>query len=305
MKKKHIYTLFTMLIAVAVVAGSTITANAAAKKYDLPSKVQAYYLPTDEDDNIISDEWKASYSETFTYNNKGLLVAYKKTDKNYNTGKKEITSETTKWTYRKGKIAKRVTKSTYSTSSITDTRTFVGTFDKKGRLLKETEKRKGDKDSTVCSYSHNKKGWIYKRTSRVGNENAVVNVKTKYYKNGMPKSMNINAPGFGMMSGYRMLFKFNKKGLITKETYRYASDGETYDDNTYYTYDYDSKGRVKTIYIKSRGNNDKYQIVRKLEYTYGKSKTTDKRAYFGIMNHTYACIIASHDVTPGPYYFMR
>lgn len=115
----------------------------------------------------------------------------------------------------------------------------------------------------------------------------------------------MNVPGIGFISGYRILFKFNKKGLTTKETYRQAYSGEIIDSNTYYTYEYDKKGRVKTVYIKSLANNGKYQIDRKLEYKYGKNKTTDKKVYFGIMNHTYACIIASHDVTPGAYYFMR
>ena len=300
-RKRISAVLLMMTIASVLIMGSAMPADAAGNKYDLPSKVREYYKETDEDGNIVSDKWKTGATETFKYNKKGHLVNYKK---KYTDGATE--TETAKWTYKKGKISKCVTNFTYKDGNNTDKRKYVALY-KKGRLTEETVIDKyedGTTGKSASKYFYNKKGWINKRTYRIKNENAANNIKLTYYKNGMPKTMSLNVPGFGSMSGYRWKFDFNNKGLLNTEYLITAFDGKKDIVTGSYVYEYDDKGRVKTVY-RMDDTNKSIDYGWKLEYEYGNSGTSDRRVYFGIMNKTYASLITGHDVVPGPFYFMR
>ena len=302
MKKKIMFLIIMMLAII-----STSHAYAYAGTYELPSKAQYYYLPVDEDGNILSDEWTAGGYDTYKYNSKGHLTSFKSVRFDP-WGDRTVTTQKTKWTYKKGRISGSKTTNTYNSDGSKDVTTYKCVYDNKSRLIKETEKMKyaGDKKTytSVCNYYHNKKGWITKRTYKVSGKSGTNKIKTSYHDNGMPKSMSISVPGIGQYKSYKLLYKFNEKGLVVSETMRERFDEENIDSVVNYIYEYDDQGRVKTVSYETKLEGE-YKIVDKVEYTYGTSRTSDKRVYFGIMNHQCGCLIAAHAVVPGAYYFMQ
>ena len=284
--------LVVVLLSLIVFATSVVPASAASKKYYLPVTATTYVMP-DYSDKNCSGEWVLYEKESYRYDSKGHVTSYKITGytvEGANKGKKDYSfSESSKWTYKKGKISKCVT----STSG-TKTKE-VRIYDKHGHLIKYKDKYNPKMTSARISY--NKKGWI-----RRSNDN-FNDMKFTYHRNGMPKTINLThlkSPDMEDLSNEKYNMTFNKKGLITSTRYQaYGGYGGGFDSYTKYTYEYDKKGRVSVVYAADK-KDGKYRTFRKTVYTYGKSKTSDKRAYFGTMNRpTHATWVCSDVLSPG------
>lgn len=141
---------------------------------------------------------------------------------------------------------------------------------KNGKLYKTSEDGK---------ISLNKKGWV--KRSRYGKSKITV----KYYKNGSPKLIKCDGE----------VVKFNKKGLPVRSKTVYSSSWIRHK----YFYSYDKKGRVKTIAIKEKVDDDPWAKEAKVKFSYAKKRTTtNQRKWAVIISNA-----AGGVYNLGPYYF--
>lgn len=266
---------FIIMIATAVIIAALPTGSyAAQKKYSLPASETVYAAPEDAEGNIISSELRKVSTRTYKYDKKGHVTKFVMKSDDCTT------TETTKWVYKKG-VARKATitsveKYKDEETGEVDTSRYksIVKFDKKGRELTGEDLR----------IIYNKRGWIT-ALSVEECRNKIKNIT--YYKNGMPKSF---SRAVTVMDTDMYKYSLNKKGLVTECSFNSS-------EPNLISYTYDKKGRVKSKQRKVKIDGE-YVVAEKTEYKYAKSTTTDKRIYFGIMNHDVGASLVSASYIP-------
>ena len=278
MLKKNIMTIAAAFVMAVVMIGGISSETAfAVTKFDLPTGAVTYRVERDKDGNIVDhNNFVKIFTETFKYDKKGYLKKYASRYMPGSIVDGSETVETVKWGKTKGRQKKRVTTLTYTSASSSDRTTRTDYYNTKGLITKTQIVTKGSGKKATVTYKNNKKGW----TTQSEYDGRSTKIKSlSFYKNGMPKKFTRVVPPVvaQFQKASKISYKFNKKGLLKEE------HNKTFGTPMFYSYEYDKKGRVTVCWIKEKVKGT-YVTTQKIVYTYGKSKTSDKRSYFGVMN---------------------
>ena len=219
--------------------------------------------------------WEKEYVYSFKYNKRGDPVTI--TRKTYSESGKLIDTNkwTEKYTYKKGKRAKRVEKWNYHGAGDTEKWTYDKYGNPKTGYIKDGSMTRNVK----CSFS--KSGYLRAETFKEDyGDGQIYNDKYSFktsLKNGLPTKMTCryydNDSGKWVKSS---AYRFNKKGLATKYKSASGADCRTFK----YTY---KKGRVAAATVTN--TTDPNNVTKqRYKFTYTK-KAVKKKRYAKMINH--------------------